>query len=563
MDAVNALRPESAPCSTLVLSMSHRLDGWKSIAKFFNRTVRTVQLWELHRGLPVRRLPAGVGSGNGSVYAEVGDLQGWLAQHGAALDEQDTEPAQASSLALQTVSRTDGLLVLPFEWMGSNADWSYVGPSFAQELLSRLCIYPLEQLRVMSWTTSRWLSQRRDGLQRWAQELGIRYVLEGHIQDTRRGWEVQVRLVDALHDQIVYVNRLRCPVKSLLQAQGELAAAVAEHLHLHVQGHPLELFWSEPVDVRASVAFMHACSILAEAPSPRYLQARDLLMQAQEWSPGYAPATAACIRAEMHLANYVPDKNRYGQYTQWKARLDACLSVAPHSQQVRYSQGFLVGWYEFDWSQAIAAFEKLIEHAPSDASSAKYLAQSAALAGDPSRASISAQRLAQVDQTPMALCSQAYVLQWQGRLAEAVTLYERALALDPLNVHARIWAIAINGMYIKNGAEARHHLDEAPPFLRARYEACTHAVIAASNGHTKEARHWQQQMIEQAQNGQAYWYQVALVDAIQGDGDRAGQFLQNAVDNKDQALSMALVDPALDQVRDHPRVQEVLRMFKR
>ena len=36
-----------------------RLDSWKEIANYLQRTVRTVQRWEQTRGLPVYRLPGG------------------------------------------------------------------------------------------------------------------------------------------------------------------------------------------------------------------------------------------------------------------------------------------------------------------------------------------------------------------------------------------------------------------------------------------------------------------------------------------------------------------------
>ncbi|HWT11764.1 MAG TPA: tetratricopeptide repeat protein [Allosphingosinicella sp.] len=52
-----------------------RLKSWKEIAAFFDADERTVRRWE-NRGLPVRRVPGGA---RATVYAEVGELQAWLA----------------------------------------------------------------------------------------------------------------------------------------------------------------------------------------------------------------------------------------------------------------------------------------------------------------------------------------------------------------------------------------------------------------------------------------------------------------------------------------------------
>jgi hypothetical protein len=55
-----------------------RLDGWKEIAAYIGRGVRTAQRWERDVGLPVRRL----GTGGGEVvYAFRSELDAWLADH--------------------------------------------------------------------------------------------------------------------------------------------------------------------------------------------------------------------------------------------------------------------------------------------------------------------------------------------------------------------------------------------------------------------------------------------------------------------------------------------------
>lgn len=54
------------------------LEGWKEIASYFGRTVRTVQRWERQEGLPVRRHPH---HDLASVYADPADLDAWRARH--------------------------------------------------------------------------------------------------------------------------------------------------------------------------------------------------------------------------------------------------------------------------------------------------------------------------------------------------------------------------------------------------------------------------------------------------------------------------------------------------
>ena len=52
------------------------LNGWKEIAGYVARDIRTVERWEKQRGLPVRRVP---GAGRATVYARISELEQWLA----------------------------------------------------------------------------------------------------------------------------------------------------------------------------------------------------------------------------------------------------------------------------------------------------------------------------------------------------------------------------------------------------------------------------------------------------------------------------------------------------
>ena len=61
------------------------LDSWKEIARYLGRSVRTVQTWEKHEGLPVRRhqhLKAG------TVYAYPSEIDAWREGRGEPASDQ-------------------------------------------------------------------------------------------------------------------------------------------------------------------------------------------------------------------------------------------------------------------------------------------------------------------------------------------------------------------------------------------------------------------------------------------------------------------------------------------
>jgi hypothetical protein len=73
-----------------------RLDGWKEIAAYLDKSVRTVQRWEKELGLPIHR----VGSGRGeSVHALIEELERWRQTPPARTAEGEAEAAEHAEQA--------------------------------------------------------------------------------------------------------------------------------------------------------------------------------------------------------------------------------------------------------------------------------------------------------------------------------------------------------------------------------------------------------------------------------------------------------------------------------
>jgi hypothetical protein len=81
------------------------LSSWKDIARYMGKGVRTVQRWERHLGLPVRR-PNGV-SHKSAVLLDRSDLDAWLATRFSArgavkdLAVKGTEPSDSARTTLR------------------------------------------------------------------------------------------------------------------------------------------------------------------------------------------------------------------------------------------------------------------------------------------------------------------------------------------------------------------------------------------------------------------------------------------------------------------------------
>lgn len=81
-----------------------RLESWKAIANYLNRTVRTVQRWESNEGLPVRRLQH---EGGASVFAFKHELDQWTTARSLQIHKSSASPIQDFKPSESTIGDND------------------------------------------------------------------------------------------------------------------------------------------------------------------------------------------------------------------------------------------------------------------------------------------------------------------------------------------------------------------------------------------------------------------------------------------------------------------------
>jgi Tol biopolymer transport system component len=84
-------RSSAAPASA-----SRRLESWKEIGAYLNRSVTTVQRWEQEEGLPVHRL---LHAKSGSVYALTDELDAWYRNRDSLSQTEQPSPAAGEASA--------------------------------------------------------------------------------------------------------------------------------------------------------------------------------------------------------------------------------------------------------------------------------------------------------------------------------------------------------------------------------------------------------------------------------------------------------------------------------
>src|SRR5258708_5387166 len=106
------------PRPELVTAQAQRLDSWKEIAGYLNRSERTVRRWEEKEGLPVHRL---VHEKRGSVYAYRAELDAWWVSRKESIDTEEppaaSEPDAAQLSLTPVLPSPEGSRTKPWLWI--------------------------------------------------------------------------------------------------------------------------------------------------------------------------------------------------------------------------------------------------------------------------------------------------------------------------------------------------------------------------------------------------------------------------------------------------------------
>lgn len=507
-----------------------QLRGWKQIAGFLGRDVRTIQRWEQVRQLPVRRLPGGDGS---SVFALRHELATW---QGGRL-QATTSPAEVP-----------GLLVLPLDYHAPDASHAFVADGLAQELIARLATTALSRMRVLSWTTSKAFRASALHARELAGELDIRYLVEGTVVAAVDRWTIDLRVVDAVRDCVVLAQRFACDASQVLLLQSNIAAAIASQLSLHLAGDLIDPVWTREVDPRAFLAFTDGVRLAARGAEAGIARAIERFDEALRIDPRFIPA-----RVHKGLGLLYSEGStgwlRDGVQQEVRAILAECEPEGGHLVSFALLDAS-VGRNDCEWDRIDRSLGAVVDANPACVPVRHQLASNLTLRRNFDAASDILVPIAGLERSLEADRQLAAARMWSRDFAGATAMFDRIVAREPAHTYANLMRF-MTAVYARDRPLAQRYYREMQPGLRARYLPFVDGCIAIVEGRTDEALRRRDEVRAQAGSARLGWYHVGMLDGLLGDGASATLHLARSFARHEATCNLAAVDPSYDRVRGH------------
>jgi serine/threonine protein kinase/Tfp pilus assembly protein PilF len=321
--------------------------------------------------------------------------------------------------------------VLPFQNLSADLENQYFADGITEEITSKLS--RITGLEVASRTSADRFKNSDLDVRVIADELGVRYVLEGSVRRANGRVRITAQLIDAGNGFHVWAEDFDGQLGDVFRLQEETALEIAEALDLRLSpGEQRAVRRRATSNPQAYDAYLRGRALVEYFNIPEKLEAAQAhLERALELDPDYPLALVGLSRVEsQYYRNLDPSPERLGRAEELARR---ALQLDPELAEAHLAMGQVHG-NRYEYREAAERFREAIRIEPD--SSYAWDLLSWALAYQQPPEAVAAEEAARTSIGLEASLIGAHyhlgrALALQGRYDEAIAAFEHAKSLDP------------------------------------------------------------------------------------------------------------------------------------
>jgi len=444
--------------------------------------------------------------------------------------------------AVSSAPADNSIAVLPFVNMSDDAANEYFSDGLSEELMNLLA--RIRELRVVSRASSFSVKGKDATAAEIAAELRVAYLLEGSVRKAGDRVRVTAQLIDARSDTHLWSQTYDRSLDDIFAIQDDIAGAVVAALKLTLLADAPR---APAVDPEAFALFLQARYLNGQGTADAFAQSVELYQRALELDPGFA-------RAWRGLAvNYVNQANKglraKGEsYNLARDAVNRALAIDPDYARAHALLGVFAMTLDQDLAAAAPHFRYALSLQPTDPVLLSYASSFLLRLGRLDEViAIREVDVANDPLDPIGYNNLAWVYAMDGRADDAIDAVKTLLMLAPKYNGAHItWGKAL---LLKGEPEQALEVILLEPSEVWRLFGLT--IVYHSLGRPVDSDAALGKLIEGYANDWAYY--IALAAAWRGEADRAFEWLETAVQNRDASLTYVGIEPLFSGIHGDPR----------
>ena len=378
-----------------------------------------------------------------------------------------------TAVTASTEPDVPSIAVLPFTNMSADPEQEYFCDGMAEEIINALT--KLDNLRVVARTSAFQFKGQALDLREVGKKLNVTSLLEGSVRKAGDRLRVTAQLINVSDGYHLWSERYDRQMADVFDVQDEIAGSVVEKLKVELLSGSSARLVKRQTSLEAYQLLLRGRHSLMKGTSEGYGKAFDYLKQALVEQPDYAEALAmtAWVYVWQSILGWAPP-NELMPKARDLARRSLALDGGLTDAHGAVAAGLF--WYEWDWSGAEREFRVSTELNPG--------------APDPHT-------------------NLSYLLAQMGRSEEAIAEAQKAVHLDPLDLHtqrlladhfvsARQFDVALD--------RARRVVELEPAYVPAYW------VLVQALGGLGEY----EEILNECRQGRTYAEDDTLLEAFQG-----------------------------------------------
>ncbi len=444
------------------------------------------------------------------------------------------------------------LAVLPFVNLGGGKENDYFSDGLAEEILNALAKIP--GLRVIARTSAFAFRGRRRDLRAITGRLNVGNILEGSVRSAGNRVRVTAQLIRTSDESHLWSERYDREMTDVFTIQDDISQAIADALKVKLTSPPTRTSSLEAYHNYLKGLYHHQCY-----SQDGFEKAKHCFEQALAEDPSYAPAYAG-LAAQYYGLALLGIKRMSDVAPLAKAAAAKTLAIDPTLADAHSILGLVAATVDYDWQAAESHFQRALAIEPVPALvRVRYVVYFLAWHAQFDESIEQCQLALQTDPLSMVV---HFVLvlshYWKRDFESAMQIAARALTISTDFAFVQL---AMGGAKFHAGrlAESIKHFEktlELAPWnsTGAGYLAAALARVGQRDAAEKLIRRFE----ERSKTNYVPALSFAIYYASLHDADRAFEFLQAALADRDPSLASIMSDPIFDPFRSDARYRVFL-----